>query len=320
MKSTTASTTSSPPLRRPVHLRRSWLFTAGNDDDAHQAALDSGADVIVADLEEFTPAAVRPAARPRIAALMARCRAAGTVGAVRINRLADDGLADLHGVMPGQPDAIFLPHVQGRDDIVNLANALDESEAALGLPPGSTEIVPTIESALGFVRVQEILAASPRIRAALLAAEDLSADLGAERGPDGVELAHLRGRFHVECTAAGRIAIDCPFNYRDAHALATDLAWARRIGLRAKCSVYPEQVHAIHAALTPSEAQLSEARDIVARFQAVPQTSPQAAQQNIEPRIDAPDFHTARRRLVRAAEFQAWADTIRSASSQGELS
>lgn len=316
------STTSSTNLRRPVHLRRSWLFTAGNDDDAHQAALDSGADVIVADLEEFTPAAARPAARPRIAALMARCRAAGAVGAVgavRINRLDGDGLADLHGVMPGRPDAIFLPHVQGRDDIVSLASALDEAEAALGLPPGSTEIVPTIESALGFVRVQEILAASPRIRAALLAAEDLSADLGAERGPDGVELAHLRGRFHVECTAAGRIAIDCPFNYRDPHALAADLAWARRIGLRAKCSVYPEQVHAIHAALTPSEAQLREARDIVARFH--------AAQQHIEQRIDhatppvdAPDFHTARRRLARAAEFQAWAETTRSAPSQGEHS
>jgi citrate lyase subunit beta/citryl-CoA lyase len=307
--------TSTTLPRRPAHLRRSWLFTAGDDVAAQQAALDSGTDVVVADLEEFTPAAARPSARPRIAALMARCRAAGVVGAVRINRLADDGLADLRGVMPGRPDAIFLPHVQGRDDIVGLASALDEAETSLGLPPGSTEIVPTIESALGFVRAQDILAASPRIRAALLAAEDLTADLGAERGPDGVELAHLRSRFHVECTAAGRVAIDCPFNYRDPHALAVDLAWARRIGLRAKCTVYPAQVHAIHAALTPSDAQLCAARDIVAQFEAARHGIDNAA-----PPIDAPDFNTARRRLARAAEFQDWADTIRSASSQGELS
>jgi citrate lyase subunit beta/citryl-CoA lyase len=302
-------------LRRPVHLRRSWLFTAGHDERAQLAALDSGADVIVADLEEFTPAGMREAARPRIAALMARCRAANVVGTVRINRLADDGLADLRGVMPGSPDAVFLPHVQGPDDIVELAHALDAHEASLGLPPGSTGIVPTIESARGFVRVQEILTASERVRAALLAAEDLSADLGAERGPDGVELAHLRSRFHVECTAAARVAIDCPFNYRDPHALAADLAFACRIGLRAKCTVHPGQVEAIHAALTPSEAQVREAREIVARFEAE-----RAGGQPMGTPIDTPDFNTARRRLARAAEFQDWADTLRSAHYQGERS
>ncbi|QSL25730.1 CoA ester lyase [Burkholderia multivorans] len=303
------------PSCRPAHLRRSWLFTAGDDATAQRTALDSGADVIVADLEEFTAPAARPSARPRIAALMARCRSVGIVAAVRINRLADDGLADLYGVMPGRPDAVFLPHVQSREEIVELARALDDREASLGLRPGSTEIVPTIESALGFVRVQDILAASARIRAALLAAEDLTADLNAKRGPDSVELNDLRSRFHVECTAAGRVAIDCPFNYRDPDALAADLAWAQRIGLHAKCTVYPNQVRAIHAALTPSDAQVREARDVVARFEA----ARRGADHAVAP-VDAPDFNTARRRLARAAEYQAWADTLRSTPSQGEHS
>ncbi|WP_409374794.1 hypothetical protein [Verminephrobacter aporrectodeae] len=50
-----------------------------------------------------------------------------------------------------------------------------------------------------------------------------SADLGAERGPDGLEPNHLRSRFLVECRTAGRVAIDCPFNYRDLQAQAADL-------------------------------------------------------------------------------------------------
>lgn len=293
--------------RRPVALRRSWLFCAGLDERAQQAALDSRPDVLVADLEEFTAPADRLQARPRVAALMARCRALGTVAAVRINRLAGDGLDDLRGVMPGAPDAVFLPQVQAADEITALARALDSIEAELGLPAGSTEIVPTIESALGIVRVQAILAASERISACLLAAEDLTADLGAERGPDSVELNHLRSRFLVECRAAGRMAIDCPFNYRDPQALAADLAWARRIGLKAKCTVFPAQVAAVHAALTPSDESVQRAEEMVLRFEA---GTGQA--------VEGPDYRTARRLLARADEFRTWAAQARASSPRGE--
>ena len=292
------STTTS---RRPAILRRSWLFTSGLDAGAQQAALDSGADVLVADLEEFTLPAERPAARPHIAALMARCRAQNTVGAVRINRLAGDGLADLQGVMPGAPDALFLPYVESADEIIALANAIEALEAELGLPAGQTEIVPTIESALGIVRIQTILAASPRVSACLLAAEDLTADLGAERGPDSLELNHLRSRFLVDCRAAGRVAIDCPFNYRDPLAQRLDLLWARRIGLKAKCAVYPAQIAAIHEELTPSVQQVELARITVANFEAARRGETSAL-----PAVESPDYHTARRLLSRDLEFKTW--------------
>lgn len=294
-------TTYASSSRRPVTLRRSWLFTSGMDERAQQAALASHPDVLVADLEEFTAQADRPAARPRVAALMARCRAQGAVAAVRINRLASNGMLDLQGVMPGAPDVIFLPFVESAEEIITLARALGACEVSLGLPIGSTEIVPTIESALGFVRIQSILTANERISACLLAAEDLTADLGAERGPDSLELNHLRSRFHVECRAAGRAAIDCPFNYRDPQAQAVDLAWVRRIGLKAKCTVFPEQVAPIHASLTPSAEQVERAKELVARFEADRRGEPPLGAP-----VEGPDYHTARRLLTRDTEFRTW--------------
>lgn len=292
--------------RRPVALRRSWLFTAGLDRAAHQRALDCGADVIVADLEEFTAIDDRPQARVHIVELMAACRARSTVSAVRINLLARDGLDDLAGVMHGAPDVIFLPYVETAAQIRALADAIATWETRLSLPAGATEIVPTLESALGIIQAREILTASPRVSACLLAAEDLTADLGAERGPDSTELNHLRARFLVDCVAARRIPIDCPFNYRDPVAQHADLLWARRIGLKAKCAVYPEQVEAIHAALTPAPDAVLDARSTVARFEAA-----RRAQSDPDPMatavVDAPDYHTARRRLARHDAFQHWA-------------
>lgn len=287
--------------RRPANLRRSWMFVPGLDAAAQAAGLASGADALVFDLEEFTAPVERPAARPRIAALFSDCRARGVVAATRINKLEDDGLADLRGVMPGAPDAVFLPHAESAAQIVALDQAIGALETELGLPQGSTEIVPTLESALGLVRAYDILTASPRVSACLLAAEDLTASLGAERGKDGIELHAARARFLVDCTAAGCVPIDCPFNYRDLPALDADLRWARRLGLKSKCATVAEQVPRIHAAFTPAAEEIDAARDCVARFEAQ-----RAGRQDAE-RIDPPTYNTARRLLARHDQFERWA-------------
>lgn len=288
-------------FRRPAALRRSWMFVPGMDAAAQAAGLASGTDALVTDLEEFTAPVERPAARPRIAALFATCRAQGVVAAVRINKLEDDGLADLRGVMPGAPDAVFLPHAESAAQITALDQAISALEAELGLPAGSTEIVPTLESALGLVRAYDILTASPRVSACLLAAEDLTASLGAERGKDGIELHAVRARFLVDCTAAGCVPIDCPFNYRDLPALEADLRWARRLGLKSKCATVAEQVPLIHQVFTPSASEVDTARNRVARFEA------QRAGQHDAERIDPPTYNTARRLLARHDQFERWA-------------
>jgi citrate lyase subunit beta/citryl-CoA lyase len=136
--------------------------------------------------------------------------------------------------MPGAPAAIFLPHAETAAQILQLDQEITALERALDLPAGQTEIVPTLESARGIVSTATILTASKRVSACLLAAEDLSADLDAVRGPDGAELHHVRARFLVDCIAAGCVPIDCPFNYRDPAALLADLAWARRYMLHSR--------------------------------------------------------------------------------------
>ncbi|WP_459614296.1 HpcH/HpaI aldolase/citrate lyase family protein [Bordetella sp. 2513F-2] len=287
-------------LRRPPALRRSWMFVPGLDAAAQAAALACGADALVADLEEFTAPADRPAARPRIAALFAECRRQGVIAAVRINKLEHDGLDDLRGIMPGAPDAVFLPHAESAGQIAALDEAIGQLERQLGLPPGSTEIVPTLESALGLHRAYEILSASPRVTACLLAAEDLSASLGVERGKDGMELQHVRARFLVDCIAAGCLPIDCPFNYRDLEALETDLRWARRIGLKSKCATVAGQVRLIHAAFTPGPDDVAAARSLVGRYE-----SQRAGQHHGEP-VDPPAYGTARRLLERHHQFEQW--------------
>lgn len=289
--------------RRPAALRRSWMFAPGLPTPQQQAALDAQPDVLVFDLEEFTAPADRPAARKHLAQLLPQCKAQGFVTAVRINRLDDCGIEDLEGIMEGAPDAVLLPFTESAAHMQALSQALAGQESRWQLPVGCTEMVPTLETALAIVRMQEIFTADARITASLLAVEDLSADLQAFRSREGTELAYVRARFLLECRAFQVEPIDCPFNYRDVQAAKVDMQWAWQLGFRSKCVTHAHHVAAVHAQLTPHAADCDQARDVLQRW-ALQKKGLQPA--NV-PLIDSPMASSAQRLLARDAAFKEWA-------------
>jgi citrate lyase subunit beta/citryl-CoA lyase len=293
-------------------LRRSWLFGPGADAPAHQAMLDSGADALIVDLEDFTPPGRRDAARRGLVGLLQGWRARHRVTAVRINALDADGPLDLAAAMPARPDLIAYPMASSAVQMRALHEAIAQFEATLGIAPGSTEILPVCETALGVVKVRNIAAGSARIRGALLGAEDLAADLCAERQPDATELEHARRRFVLECRAAGIEPIDAPYTFSDVEGAAREARFARRLGYRSKSLVRPEHAQAINAALTPDAQQVQRAGAIIAGFE--------AARERGEDRalvdglwVEVPTYRNAQR-LVERARRLAEANAGQSAS------
>ena len=247
-------------------LLRTWLFGPGADSAVHDAMSASGADVLIQDLEDFTPPPRRDQARALAAGLFARWRAVGARVCVRINSLHEDGPLDLAHVVPAKPDFVAYPKAATASDMRELDRAITALEAEAGVAAGSIGILPVCETALGVVNVREIAAASPRIRYALLGAEDLAADLMAERSREAVELDHARRRFLLECRAAGIEPIDAPYTFTDADGAAQEARYARRLGYRAKSLVRPDHTAAILGALIPSAAEKAQAQRIVEAF------------------------------------------------------
>ena len=237
--------------------RRTWLFVPGADSAAHEAAAKSGADVIMLDLEDFTPPELRPKARQLSREVFDRWRQAGAAAAVRINPLDTCGMDDLLGVLAGRPDIILMSKVASAQQVIALEKAT-----------GSTvELVPNVETAAGLMNTFQIAKASPRVSALLVASEDMVADLGTERSRKGEELAYVRGRFLVECRAAGVEAIDCPYTFSDVKGAVADARHARRLGYRMKSLVDPSHARAINAVFTPTKPEIARAKKIVAAFE-----------------------------------------------------
>jgi citrate lyase subunit beta/citryl-CoA lyase len=283
---------------RPAQLCRSWLFLEGANEAVLHRAVASGADVLIQELEDFTPPALRPAARLLAPDLYRSWRDAGAVVAVRVNPLELDGMDDLAAVMRGAPDIVALPKVAEPHHVVRLDEAVTRFERDYGIPLGSTALLPNIEFARGLVQTAAIAKASPRTTACLLAAEDLAADLGAERGQDGIELAYSRQRFIVECIAAGVVAVDCPYTWSDIEGVARDARWARRLGYVAKSLVDPAHAAIINGILSPGDDEISRARDIVTAFEAA-RAAGQARVEVDGSLVEMPTYATAKRLLAR---------------------
>lgn len=255
-------------LERSPELRRTWLFGPGVDAAMHDAMAHSGADVLIHDLEDFTPPEQRAEARALAPALYQRWRAVGALVCVRINTLESVGYIDLQAVMQARPDIVAYPKASGAAPIRALDVTITTHEAALGIERGAIEILPICETALGVVNVREMAGASARVRCALLGAEDLAADLCAERTREAVELEYARGRFVLECRAAGIEPIDAPYTFADSEGAAEEARRTRRLGYRTKAVVRPEQVRPVREALVPTPQEIAYARQVVAEFEA----------------------------------------------------
>jgi citrate lyase subunit beta / citryl-CoA lyase len=288
---------------RPARFCRSWLFLEGANEDVLRRAAASGADVLIHELEDFTPPALRPKARTLAPDIYRLWREAGAVVAVRINPLEQGGMDDLAAVMRGRPDIVGLPKVAEPLQVVQLDEAVARFEREYAIPLGSTKLLPNIEFARGLVQLNAIAKASPRTTACLLAAEDLAADLGAERAPDGFELAYCRQRFIVECVAAGVVAVDCPYTWSDIEGVTRDTRWARRLGYGAKSLVEPAHAAVINGILASDDNELGRARAIVAAFEAA-RVAGEARVEMDGSLIEMPTYLTAKRLLTRGEMMQ----------------
>jgi citrate lyase subunit beta/citryl-CoA lyase len=233
------------------------LFVADADERAHEAAARSGADVIILELEDFTPPELRPKARALSPNALDRWREAGSLAAVRINPLETCGHDDLLGVIAARPDMILMSKVAAPGQVKALEDATG----------GAIDLVPNIESAAGLLKTFDIAKASRRVTAMLVASEDMVADLGTHRSRGGEELAYVRARFLLECRAAGVEAIDCPYTFSDLQGAVADARYAKRLGYRMKALVEPSHAERINAVFTPTPAELKKAKRIVAAFE-----------------------------------------------------
>ena len=256
---------------------RSILFVPGDSRKKIERSADCGADAIILDLEDSVVPNRKDGARAIVRATL-ETRATGIQHWVRINALdSGDALTDLAAVVGGAPDCILLPKANGAADIVRLDHYLTALETREGLPIGRIRVATVAtETAAAMFGLGSYTAECPRLFGLTWGGEDLATAVGARsnRNADGTRtpLFELARSLCLAAAASARVtAIDtASMDIADLTALEADCDAARRDGFRAKLAIHPAQIEIINCALTPTSAELADARAIVAAFDAAP--------------------------------------------------
>ena len=250
-------------------VMRSLLFVPTNRANMVERAHQTPADVIVLDMEDSVPEAEKGATRQGLRDAIVSLQAAGKSVHVRVNHL-DTNLTrdDLAAAVGPGLDGLVFPKTGGPRDVRQLDVLIREQELHNGVKPGTTALIPHIESARGLLRVKEIVEASTRTAGLSIGPYDYAADLGVTRTPEGRELEHARGVIVTCCAAYGLQALDGPYaNYEDLAGLRAEAQHVRSLGFKGKYVIHPDQVVPVNEAFTPLTEEVEQARRVVAAFE-----------------------------------------------------
>ena len=259
-------------MYRPT-VRRSGLtmpvVTARFIDNAWRR----GCDFIVIDLEDSVPRHLKAHARTLVKDAIATVSKGGAEAFTRINH--DLAEADLEGaVWPGLK-RIKYPKTEYATEVRLLDEIITRLELERGIAPGSIEIDPGIETAVGTANIFEIAAASPRVRefGASTGGYDLSRDLGVEMFVDFDQFVYSKGEAELAARTLGLGVRAAPFVANTTGSVSDPDRALRLAEAARKCGFHlgggglnPAVVEGHTVGLTPTEEDLRDARAVLEQY------------------------------------------------------
>ena len=279
------------PTRQP----RSMLFVSGEKVERFAKAMAAGSDLVCIDLEDAVHPDRKAEARSQVLGwLKTTSRPADGCGvALRLNGLRTlEGIRDVLALVESgvAVDWLLLPKTEHATDVQAI-------EAWCGAQIGA--ITALVETPLGIENLASIARAGGKLGALMLGGADLSAELDAQFNWEG--LLSARGRLVNAAKSAGLQAWDVPnVDLSSDEGLATETRKALALGFGCKTAIHPQQIKTIHAAFTPTDAEIEWATVLL---QAVPEGQGSGAFLFQGKMVDAPLLKKARRiaELARAS-------------------
>jgi citrate lyase subunit beta/citryl-CoA lyase len=217
------------------------------------------------DLEDSVPPAEKAAARQGVARAAASLQRGSADVLVRINAPLSLAVPDIEAAISPDVDGLVVTKARSADHIALLDELVSEREAACGMADGHTWLYVLVESPAALPHAAAIAAASRRVVAMSLGAEDFALAIGAE--PSEAALAVPKALLLQAARAAGvmPLGLTGPLaDFSDLDAFAAMAVRSRKLGFDGASCINPAQVAPLNAAFTPTAEEVALARRIIA--------------------------------------------------------
>ena len=250
-----------------VHANRSYLFAPGNHERRVEKALGLGADVVILDLEDAVAISEKKSTRELINKTLEQPRNCAVF--VRVNAYDTEFCyGDICSIVSENLDGIVLPKLESLEDLRSIDWLLGNLEQELGLPNGSIDLMPIIETAAGLVNIREIARADTRVKRLAFGGGDYTRDLGMEWTLKEDELLPVRSEM-VLASRFGKLEppVDTVFIHIKEHdAFRSSCSNILGLGFQGKMCIHPDQVPVTNETFTPDPEEVKWSQRVIDEF------------------------------------------------------
>ena len=249
----------------PLSLCRSALFMPASNPRVLAKGPTLECDAVIVDLEDSVAPDAKDASRRAAVAALKEQDYGFRLRALRVNAVDTESHAeDLQAAVACKPDVLVLPKVGSVDDLAKVSAVLDAHAL-------DCEIWAMIETPVAVLHVEDIAASARRhhrLTRLLAGTNDLARTVGMPISRDRQYLVPWLMQCVAAAKAHGLQILDGIFNdFADSDGFAQECRAGVMMGMNGKTLIHPAQIAPANAAWTPSDEQVTEAREIVATFQ-----------------------------------------------------
>src|SRR5688572_1912930 len=254
-------------------VARLAMFVTPTNPRFIDKAWTRGGDVYILDIEDSIAPAEKQRCRTLIRESIQKAGKGGASIYVRINKPFVD--ADLpYAVWPGV-DRIMLPKTESAAEFKRVHEIILRLEKERGIAPGSIELYPMMESALGAVNIYEILTATPRKIHSMGGATgyDMAMNLGIEMFASFDQYAFPAANVALAAMAlgieaTGGVFVPNPSGRVDQGDQAAKQAAAlHAAGIHHAGALHPNFIQPLISGLSPTQDEIAWARKVIDEFE-----------------------------------------------------
>jgi citrate lyase subunit beta/citryl-CoA lyase len=247
---------------------RSLLFIPVHIEKFVAKAHTRGADAYILDLEDSVPLAEKDLARGMVINAAKAVSVDGAAALVRINLDETMAFKDLDASIDTSVKAIVIPKVESAEQVVAIAERIDQLELERGIEKGHTLLIAMIESVDALPKLDEIADSHTRVVSITLGSEDFSASAGMASIPE--TLLHPNQMIAYACRRVGIVPLGFPgsiADYSDAEAFRKIIKFASQLGFVGAFCIHPTQAAMLNEGFIPSASAVEHAKGLIEAFE-----------------------------------------------------
>lgn len=248
-------------------LKRSVLAMPGSNARALEKGKSLPADVLMFELEDGVAETAKAMAREQVASAVTGGGYGQRLVVVRVNARGSEWYKpDISAIAPTGPDAIVIPKVNSRDDILKAAADIVAAGA-----PFKTKLWAMIETPRAIFDIEKIASAADdpasRLEVLVLGPNDIAKSTRARLTPGRPALVSWLSAGVLAARVHNIEIIDGIYNdFNDEAGLRREAEQGRDMGFDGKMLIHPNQIGPVNEIFAPNPEEVDFARKIIAIF------------------------------------------------------